>query len=52
MQLTEKLQKQIKEFEVVEVETYDQEIEQMQQEYDNIHNRGQELLQHACEERD
>ena len=40
MQLTEKLQKQIKEFEVVEVETYDQEIEQMQQEYDNIHNRG------------
>jgi uncharacterized protein YdcH (DUF465 family) len=40
MQLTEKLQKQIKELEVVEVETYDQEIEQMQQEYDNIHNRG------------
>ena len=40
MQLTEKLQKQIKEFEAVEVETYDQEIEQMQQEYDNIHNRG------------
>ena len=40
MQLTEKLQKQIKEFEVVEVETYDQEIEQTQQEYDNIHNRG------------
>jgi hypothetical protein len=30
MQLTEKLQKQIKEFEVVEVETYDQEIQQLQ----------------------
>jgi len=40
MQLTEKLQKQIKEFEIMEVETYDQEIEQLQQEYDNIHGRG------------